>query len=209
MKRSTLLKISIPLVISFVFLGCVFGVNAMSQRATVKYRPLSHYLKNNPSVFYWWYGPYPNYEYRLDLANFLPFGEGTPPPRGTYDGYIEEEEMPDGRAEITVYLTLHDAPFWLRSSSEPDKLVMEGMVDWYFEVERFIIEKPGAEIPFILDIPYPDDYLLIAGSGTGYGIFTEFAEDFGFTPGVEGMFYLFQYGEGFYWPYEMLDVYEL
>jgi hypothetical protein len=209
MKRSKAVKLSLALVIAFVFLGCVFYANAWSRRTTVKYRPLSHYMKNNPSVFYWWYGPAPNYEYRLDLAEFLPFGEGTPPPKGTYDGYIEERELPDGRAEITVYLHLHDAPFWLKSSSDPDKLIMQGMIDWYFGVEKFIIQRPGAEIPFILEIPYPDDYLSIYGSGMGHGIFTSFAEDFGFTPGTEGTFYLFQYGEGFYWPYEILDVYEL
>jgi hypothetical protein len=204
MKRSKAVKLSVVLVLGFVFLGCVLSVNAWD-RKTVKYRPLSHYVKNNPNVFYWWYGPAPNYEYRLDLSDFL-FGEGNPPPLGTYSGFIEERKLPDGRAEITVFLTLHDAPFWIWDWREGN-LVMEGLIDWYFGVEKFIIERPGAEIPCILDIPYPDDYLVIYGSGTGHGIFTEFAT--GFTPGAEGMFYMFQYGEGFYWPYEILDLYEL
>jgi hypothetical protein len=210
MKRSNLVKFSVLLVVALVFLSCVSSVNAKGHKEKVKYRPLRHYTKNNPSVFYWWYGPSPTYEYRLDLANYLPLGEGTPPPKGTYDGYIEERELPDGRAEITVYLTLHDAPFWLWNWMEGN-LVLEGMIDFYFEIEKFIIERPGAEIPFILDILYPDNWLVIFGSGSGHGIFTEFAD--GFTQGAEGMFSLFQYcyvEDGIdYWPYEILNVHEL
>ena len=205
MKRSKIVKLSVlVLVVGFVFMGFVIGVTAANRRKTVKYRPLSHYVKNNPSVFYWWVGPFPTYDYVLDM-----YGDGSSPPLGTYGGSIEERELPDGRAEITVYLSAHDVPFWIVGLMD-GTLVMEGLIEWYFEVEKFIIERPGAEIPCILDIPYPDDFLIITGCGEGHGIFTESASDFGFTPGGEGMFYLFEYADEFgNWPYEILDVCEL
>ena len=185
MKRTKTIKLSVlALVIGLIFMGLIFSVTAANRRSTVKYRPLSHYTKNNPSVFYFWIGPYDTYHLRLDLSDFL-FGEGNPPPKDNYDGYIEERELPDGRAEVSIYLQLHDAPFWIWSPPFGGELVMEGNIDWYYGVERFIIDRPGAEIPNILTI---DDYLLIAGSGTGYGTFTESAADLGFEPGAEGMF---------------------
>ena len=213
MKRSKTIKLSVlALVIALIFTGFIFSVTATSRRSTLKYRPLSHYTKNNPSVFYFWIGPSPTYHLRLDLSDFF-FGEGNPPPKDTYDGYIEERELPDGRAEISIYLELHDAPFWVWSPplGEEAKLVMEGKIDWYYGVERFILDRPGAEIPNILTI---EDYLLVAGSGTGYGTFTESAADLGFEPDTEGKLYVFQYGDisnGWpgEWPYEILDLYQL
>jgi hypothetical protein len=212
MNRSKLIKVSLFFLVTIVFLSCAVNANAWGHRRRVTYRPLSDYTKNNPSVFYWWYGPAPNYEYRLDLANYLPFGEGTPPPRGTYWGYIKERKLPDGRAEVTVYLTLHGAPFSLWDWREGN-LVMEGKICWYWEIEKFIIEKPGADIPFLLDVVYPDDYLVISGCGMGYGIFTEFAEGFGYTPGEKGMFFMYQYcyiEDGIdYWTHEIHEMWEL
>ena len=209
MKRTKLVKFSVVLVIALFFLSCVSTVNAWGRQGTVRYRPLSDWTKNNPSVFYWWIGPCPTYQYRLDLAEYSPFGEGTPPPKGTYCGYIKERDLPGGRAEITVYLTLHDAPFWIWNWMEGN-LVLEGMIDWYFEIEKFIIERPGAELPFILDIDYPNDWLAMSGCGSGHGIFTEFADEF--TQGAEGAFFMFQYcyvKHGVdYWPYELLNLYE-
>ncbi|UCC19284.1 MAG: hypothetical protein JSV62_14455 [Promethearchaeota archaeon] len=207
MNRSRLVKVSILLMVAIVFLGCVASANAFGQRPKVRYRPLSDYTKNNPSVFYWWVGPAPTYDFILDLM-----GDGNPPSEGTYNGFIKERELPDGRAEVTVYLTAHGIPFWLWVRGEGN-LAMEGKMLWYFEIEKFIIEEPGAEIPSILTIPYPDDWLVISGCGMGHGTFTEFAEDFGYTPGADGMFFMFQYcyvEDGIaYWPYEIHDMWEL
>jgi hypothetical protein len=210
MNRSKLVKVSILFVVAIVFVSCIVNVNACGHRRKVTYRPLSDWTESNPSIFYWWIGPSPTYEYRLDLANYLPFGEGTPPPKGTYGGYIKERKLPDGRAEVTVYLTLHGAPFQIWNWMEGN-LVLEGRIDFYFEIEKFIIEEPGADLPFILDIVYPDDWIMMSGCGWGHGIFTEFAE--GFNAGAKGMFFMYQYcyvEDGIdYWPYEILDLYEL
>jgi hypothetical protein len=214
MKRTKTIKLSVlALVVGLIFMGFIFSVSAANRRSTVKYRPLSHYTKNNPCVFYSWFGPSPSYHLRLDLSDWFSGGfepgEGNPPPKGTYDGYIEERELPDGRAEISIYLQLHDAPFWVWSPPfEDNELVMEGMIDWYYGVERFIINRPGAEIPNILTVP---DYLVIAGSGTGYGTFTESAVALGFESGEEGKLYVFQYGDmqTGEWLYEILDLYQL
>jgi hypothetical protein len=208
MQRSKIIKVSVlGLVLGLILMGFVIGVNASNRRATVKHRPLRHYVKNNPNVFYYWIGPFPTYDYVLELAEgAFPLGGDIPPQLGTYSGSIEERKLPDGRAEITVYLSAQGIHFWIWDFIDGD-LVMEGLVDWYYEVERIIIDRPGAEIPNLFDLDYPDENPYIAGSGTGYGIFTEDAD--GFTPGAEGMFHLFQHGEGYDWPYEILDLSEL
>ena len=208
MKRSKLVAVSIFFLIAIVFLSSIVNANACCHRRRVTYRPLSDYTENNPSVFYWWIGPSPTYDYFLDLM-----GDGNPPPDGTYNGFIKERELPDGRAEVTVYLTAFGIPFWLWDFWEGN-LVMEGIMLWYFEIEKFIIERPGAVIPNIFfDVVYPDDVLIISGCGMGYGTFTEFAEGFGYTPGAKGMFFMHQYcyvEDGIdYWPYEILNIKEL
>ncbi|MFX0043267.1 MAG: hypothetical protein ACFE8L_10165 [Candidatus Hodarchaeota archaeon] len=207
MKRSKLIKISMLLFVVLVFLSCVANANACGRRGKVRYRPLSDYTEKNPSVFYWWVGPAPTYDFILDLM-----GDGNPPPEGTYNGFIKERELPDGRAEVTVYLFAHGIPFWLWIRGQ-GKLAMEGIMLWYFEIEKFIIEAPGAEIPNILDVAYPDDWLVISGLGMGYGTFTDDAEVFGYTPGAKGMFFMYQYcyvEDGIdYWPYEIHEMWEL
>jgi hypothetical protein len=207
MKRSKLVAVSIFFLIAIVFLSSVANANACCHRRRVTYRPLSDYTENNPSVFYWWVGPAPTYDFVLDLM-----GDGNPPSKGFYTGFIKERELSDGRAEITAYLTAFGIPFWLWNSSGTE-LVMEGIMLWYFEIEKFIIEKPGAEIPCILDLPFPSSWLVISGCGMGYGTFTEFAEGFGYTPGAKGMFFMNQYAyvenDILYWPNEIHEMWEL
>ena len=194
MKRSKLLKISIPLVIAIIFLSCTSTVYAASNKSKVNFRPLSEWEEANPSVFYYWFGWPPGVDtpcYALSLADYE---TGTPPPKGTYDGYIKERKVSDQRALVTVYLTLKNAPFWLTIDDpdsdplDPSKQIFENAkIIEYHEVECFYIAYPGATIPNIFEIAFPD-IVSFSGVGHGTGIFTHYAEsELGFTSGEEGM----------------------
>ncbi|MFW9822989.1 MAG: hypothetical protein ACFFE4_08650 [Candidatus Thorarchaeota archaeon] len=205
MKRSKLIKVSLLLMIAIYFLGCVSSITAASDKSKVTNRPFSHWTENNPGVVYGWGGWPPGVEkifppegdirfYRFLLARFW---EG-PPPEGTYDGYIKERELSGGRALVTVVITLKDSPFWV--SVWPDspadltaQMFADGKIVTYREVTSFYIEYPGAPIPFLFDIPVED---LVFGSGVGHGIgiFTAWAEQWGFTPGERGMAFVNQRG---------------
>jgi len=200
MKKSTLLKISIPLAIAIVFLSCASTVLAASDNSKVTFRPLSDWAANNPSIFYGWGGWPPgadNPNYRIFLADFF---SGNPPPEGTYDGYIKERELSDGRALVTVYLILEDAPFWLGVvpnfpfPSDPSVQIFENAkIIKYREVIEFFIPFPGAPISNLWDIGL-GDYTFMSAVGHGTGIFTDYAENFGFTSGEKGMMIINQRG---------------
>ena len=200
MKGSKLLKISIPLMIAIVFLSCASTVYAVRDKSKVTFRPLSDWEANNPSIFYTWGGWPPGADtptYRILLADF---DAGIPPPEGTYDGYIKERELSDGRALVTVYLSLKDAPFWLSVvpnfpvPSDPSVQIFENAkIINYREVVEFYIPYPGAPIPNLFEIGL-EDYTFMSAVGHGIGIFTDYAEGFGFTSGEEGMMMINQRG---------------
>jgi hypothetical protein len=202
MRRSTLLKISILLVIAIVFLSCSSLGYAASDKSRVTLRPLEEWAETNPSIFYGWGGRSPGTDtpnYLIALADTDTNG-GIPPPEGTYDGYIKERKLSDGRALVTVYLSLEDAPFWLVVGVYPDdpldssKQIFENAkIINYREVNEFVIPFPGAPIPNIGDIAYTD-WVLSEGNGQGRGIFTAWAANFGFTPGEQGMMTINQRG---------------
>ncbi|MFX1309411.1 MAG: hypothetical protein ACFE8C_06905 [Promethearchaeota archaeon] len=212
MKRSKLLKISIPLVIAIFFLSWTSTVYAVSNNLKWSFRPLSDWEANNPSIFYTWSNP----SYGIWLADWL---NGIPPPPGTYGGYIKERQLPDGRAEVTVYLTLHNTPLyglWDLNKYSPFmgneySMFEEGSTIFlYLEVNKFIIPYPGAPIPSLFEIAYPEDWISTFGCGWGSGIFSEYAE--GFPQGELGTIFIFQYGyvteEGeFVWPHEIINIY--
>ncbi|MFW9896639.1 MAG: hypothetical protein ACFFD7_12610 [Candidatus Thorarchaeota archaeon] len=196
MKRSIIPKISIPLIIAIVFFSCTSIVYAASDNSKITFRPLSDWKENNPSIFYGWRGSPSGQEsplYQIDMAEWW---TGTPPPKGTWDGYIKERELSDGRAQVTVYLSLHNAPFWLIIDGTPilDQIFEEGRtLEIYHEVNKFIIESPGAIIPNLFDIDLLD-FICSFGSGWGSGMFTEYAEAYGFTPGAIGIVNINQRG---------------
>ncbi|NHJ25413.1 MAG: hypothetical protein EAX89_12600 [Candidatus Lokiarchaeota archaeon] len=178
-------------------------VSAASDKSKVTFRPLSDWETNNPSIFYTWGGWPPGRDtpvYRILLADFF---SGSPPPIGTYDGYIKERKLSDGRALVTVYLSLKDAPFWLilaldfpdpPAFPDPSKYILENakMIE-YREVVEFFIPFPGAPIPNLFDIAF-EDYTFMSGVGHGIGVFTDYAESVGFTSGEEGMMTINQRG---------------
>lgn len=199
MKKYKLMKFSLLLVIALTFLGFVSMVSAASDKS-VSFRPLSDWEANNPSIFYGWGGWPPGTDtpaYRLVLADFL---SGNPPPTGTYDGHIKERRWSDGRALVTVYLSLKDAPFWLSVQPDfpfpwdPSTHIFENTkIINYREVIEFFIPFPGAPIPNLFDIPL-EDYTYMSGVGYGTGIFTDYAESFGFASGEKGMMTINQRG---------------
>jgi hypothetical protein len=200
MRRYKFMRLTLFLIIALTFLGFVSMVSAASDKSKVTFRPLSDWEANNPSIFYGWGGWPPGTDspvYRLVLADFL---SGTPPPTGTYDGYIKERILSDGRTLVTVYLSLKNAPFWLSVMpdfpypSDPSTHIFENAkIIEYREVVEFFIAFPGAPIPNLFDIDIVD-YTYMSAVGHGIGIFTDYAEGFGFTSGEEGMMMINQRG---------------
>ncbi|MFW9951060.1 MAG: hypothetical protein ACFFKA_13160 [Candidatus Thorarchaeota archaeon] len=200
MRRYKFMRLTLFLVIALTFLGFISIVSAASEKSKVTFRPLSDWEANNPSIFYGWGGWPPGTDtpvYRIFLADFF---SGTPPPEGTYDGYIKERKSSDGRALVTVYLNLKDAPFWLGVMpnfpfpwDSSVQIFENAKIIEYREVVEFFIAFPGAPIPNLFDIDIVD-YTFMSAVGHGIGIFTDYAESFGFTSGEEGMMMINQRG---------------
>jgi hypothetical protein len=184
MKRSKLLSVLIPLIVGIFILSFASTVYAKNDTSKVTTYPLDPYwTTNNPSVFYWWAGPEPGGEQWYIIF----FGGASP---DEYDGYIKERVLPDGRAEITVYLTYQDyvipyfetLPGWI-PIFEPGSLTMSGK-----DVLKFIIDEPidePADVPFLLFLE-PKDIVFQSITANGFGIFSDDAEPFGFKPGATG-----------------------
>jgi len=140
--------------------------------------------------------PFP---YILSDENGLVIGETT------FGGHITERVLNDGRTLITVHLSVWNAPLTVFFFPEladhvwgdppgprPTALLgsyEDGYID-YKMVFKFYIGGPGNDIPFCWDAFY--DYISMNIVGTGYGVFTDHAADFGFTPGATGMLKLHQ-----------------
>jgi hypothetical protein len=202
MKRYKFMKLSLFLVLTLTFLAFVSMISAVSDKSKVTFRPLSDWEATNPSIFYTWGGWPPGTDtpaFRILLADFF---SDTPPPEGTYDGYIKERKLSDGRALVTVYLSLKDAPFWLclapgfPNPSDPSTYIFENskMIE-YREVVEFYIPFPGALIPNLWEISW-ENYTFMSAVGHGTGIFTDYAESIGigFSSGEKGMMTINQRG---------------
>ena len=156
----------------------------------------------------------------------------------TFGGHITERVLNDGSALVTVHLFVWNAPltvFYFPELSAhvwpapgelpgPRPLALlgaygDGYID-YKMVFKFILDGPGEDMPFCFDAF--NNYISIHIVGTGYGILTNHAADFGFTPGAAGMLKLHQialakpedhpnydpiYGD--FWPIETVEIHEL
>jgi len=208
--KATYLFLALVLILlSFV---PIINVNAWGQRQRVAYRPFSDWLKNNERVVYG-YGTNPD----LLPEGFLlrPLIESP----DEYCGFIKEKLLDDGRAEITVFVAVRNC-----------RINLYGLQDWYnweeqdilsdtkyccIDISVFILPEPGMEIPIIFDLWSGDggEWVSSYSIGFGYGIFTEYAVKFGFTPGMPGGVFLHMYqtytpeGEEV-WPYEDIIIFE-
>ncbi|MFX1414553.1 MAG: hypothetical protein ACFFA2_12055 [Promethearchaeota archaeon] len=159
------------------------------------------------------------------------------------EGSIKERKYDDGRALITLMLDVKNAPltvynyiefigycfnntdWWPDEGIPPSAILGEG-IDGYINYKvicKFFISAPGDPLPIIWDIWY--DYISCNIIGTGYGILTEHAAAYGFTPGELGMVKVHQiclfkpdfkethpkydpfYGD--LWPVETVEIHEI
>lgn len=159
----------------------------------------------------------------------------------TFGGHITERVLNDERALVTVHLYVWNAPLTVFFFPElaahvwpaPGELpgprplaLLGGWEDGYIDYKmifKFILDTPGDDMPFYGDAF--NNYISLNIIGTGYGILTDHAADFGFTPGATGMLKLHQislfkpdfkeshpnydpiYGD--LWPVETVEIQEL
>ncbi len=205
----------VALMLIFFCFAPIISVNAWGQHAKVTYRPLSDWTLNNPRVVL-------GYTTNWDL---LPEGWVIRPnfaveDTGQYYGYIREEELDDGQAELTVYLYGKNSPRSVYQLQEwfdffggeqfPGEILENLNMDFFAEY-KFILPGPGQPIPFEFAITEWISGIIV---GIASGTFTEHAGEFGFTASKEGIVFLLQ---SFYvdelgdwvWPYEIVDFYEV
>jgi len=207
MKRSTLIKFLIPLTLGILFFS--FTSTAHAARDTITFRPLSHWTFWNPGVIYGWSGHEPGLGHEPDFGpgwygiffsfwwNDPPFSPLYPEP-SWYDGYIQERELPDGRAEITIYIDFHDwvirygrafpdpHPYWAwyQMNIFNEDLTMSGRA-----ITKFILPSPNEWYPHLPNFWYMlafevGEIVSISITATGFGTFSDYAVTKGFTPGA-------------------------
>lgn len=204
-------KIYIILVIALFFLGIASVGTAWSPRRSVTYRPIGEWVESNPMVVY-------GFTTNWDL---LPEGYILRPAindPSQYSGYIKEEVLDNGRAELTVVVFGRGFPIHLFGLKDAFNGIWEDiMIDAAFYciyVEKFILPEAGMEIPNLWDIFDGIVGEMVSGYsiGFGYGTFTDYAETLGFDSGETGRIFLHQ---EFYfdeegneiWPYETINIF--
>ena len=208
-------KIYVILVLGLLFLSIASSANAWGRRRGVYYRPLSDWTENNPRVIY---GLTTNWDLLPDGYILIPTIENS----DQYSGYIREKVLDDGRAEVTIYVfgkgcpilvyTLQDAFF----NPEPQELLVDTRYYCIYTMQ-FIFPESNQEIPFFFDILFDmtgelGEWVSTHSIGFGFGTFTDYAENFGFTSGETGKVFLHQEShidsEGQeVWPYETINVF--
>ena len=205
------------LALGLIFLSLTSVVSAYGYRRRVTYRPLSDWTLNNPRVVL-------GYTTNWDL---LPEGWIVRPnfgveDTGQYYGYIRQEILDDGRAELTVYIIGKNSPRTLYRLSDwfdffagepfPED-VLENLEMDFFTIIKFIVPEPNKEIPFLFSLfEEPYEWVSLIFIAYASGIFTDYAGEFEYTPGEVGRIFLLQSnyinedGEEI-WPHEIIDVY--
>ena len=216
---------------SFILIAGLLCTSLMlgTGSAEVIYRPIEDWLVNNPFGGPNWMGPegyliispeyYPFYNPYVDFPAFE-YGDQAP----SFSGTIEVETLADGRAKYEVTLIGTNAPLRVTSwadylawrfpkgyskkhmwtGPEPQTILGEGedgLQDYVFHI-KFILDGPNEIIP--LYEPYWDMEYEAWGEGT----FTEYASEFGFTPGTTGKIHVNQKQIDGVWIIEIANVYQ-
>jgi hypothetical protein len=206
-------KVYLTLVLGLLFLSIASVASAWGPRSGVTYRPISDWVENNPRVIY-------GFTTSWDL---LPEGYILRPEiddPDQYSGYIKEKVLDDGRAELTVVVFGKGCPIRLFGLADAFSGIMEDiMVDTSYYcvcIDKFILPEPGMEIPFFFDILFGGMGEMISSYSIGFGsgIFTDYAETFGFTSGEAGRVFLHMESyideEGNeIWPHETIEIYQI
>lgn len=206
-------KFYILLVLVFLVITCASITNTTAYRRRATYRPLSHWVLNNPDVIY---GFTTNWDLMPEGYVVIPIIENSE----QYDGYIRERVLEDGRAELTVYIGVIGCAMSLYGLQEYwDYEEEDLLIDTEYNciwIQKFILPEPNQEIPNFFDIVFfgMGEWVSSFSIGFGSGTFTEHAESFNFSPGKACFVFLLQQGyitpEGDeFWPYEIINVYEV
>lgn len=244
-KKLTLMVITVILVLSFIpFVAAVNGNGKVTTRpiedwlnaqwdAVLPYDAenwgMCDFVSPDSNLVAKMGFPFP---FILSDENGLVIGETT------FGGYITERVLNDGRALITVHLNVWNAPLtvfyfpelvdyvWGDPPGPRPSAILGSYDDGYIDykmVFKFLIGGPGDDMPFCWDAY--NNYISMNLIGTGYGVLTDHAADFGLTPGAIGMLKLHQiclfkpdFGEdhpnydplyGDLWPVETVEIHEL
>ena len=211
-------KLAILAIVGILMFSFIPFVAAGEGSGKVTKRPIDDWLNVQWDTVFDWFGydvenwgmadfvsPYSSlvakmgfpFPYILSDENGLVIGETT------FRGHITERALEDGRALITVHLSVWNAPLTVFFFPEladhvwgsgPRPLALlgayeDGYID-YKMVFKFYLDEPGDDIPFCWDAF--NSYISLNIIGTGYGVLTDHAADFGFTPGATGMLKLHQ-----------------
>lgn len=234
MKKSNLKKVLIPLTIAILFFSFASTVNATDDNSRVTIRPLSDWRLNNPAVTYAWGGYDPGGEVATGIFWsywwYHPPNAPSYPEEGTYDGYIKERELNDGRAELTIYLSFRDMKvLYVRRFPDPFpadcgyalSLIDEGTMSGKTTI-KLILPEPGMEIPNFWWILFGDvpgaEFVSEIGCLIGFGTLSDYSATHGYTPGATAKITVVQralwnplkadpmWGM---WPVEIVDVQEM
>ncbi len=131
-----------------------------------------------------------------DIPNFLD-ENGLVEGETTYEGYITERTTIDERVLVTVHLAMFNTPLTIFNwweffdyvflEGERPSAILGAYEDGYMNYKltyKFYMDEPGQPLP----MPnYYENFVSFKMVGTGYGILTSHAADFGYTAGAMAM----------------------
>ncbi len=207
-------KVYVTIALGLFFLSFASLGFAVSANSNVHFRSIEDWLLNNPGGS----GNFINEEYVINLGNpfnfpilqdeiFLVNGETT------YDGYVREKVLSEDRTEVFVHLNVKNAPMTVYSFSEflsylfwylgipgwpevpPPAAIIGAYVDGYMDYTfkfKFIRPTQDTELPSFTFIYNNYEVVSSQLTGTGYGIFTDNAATYDFTPEEKGKVFVNQ-----------------
>lgn len=240
MKRSNILpKLILLAAVGMLLCSFIPAVAASQGKGRVTIRPIDDWLINNPFGSLDFVSPDSNLVIKMGFPFPGPVLDEVVLVEGEteFGGFILERVLNDGRAEVTVHLFAKNTPMTVFNWDEfayyvwgggprPDAILgswADGYMDHYKFEMKFILDGPGQEIPFIWALFDYDILISLKIVGTGYGIFTEHAAEFGFTPGAQGKAFINQillfkpqlnpdHPKMYYpelWPIETVEIHEI
>ena len=193
MRNSIKKKNIIAIIVAILCVGVSLTVPFALAQSNITIRPLSEWVASNPRVVYGFGGDDPNSDEDYFIFFSYPW---LFPDSSWYNGYIKERATNDGGAIATVYITINDweipyiwrydptlygFPFFGYDLSMVTDLKVSGTFRF-----NFLLPYPGAPIPswFQILIFDPDQITDTLVQVSGTGVYSEFAGNFGYTPGT-------------------------
>lgn len=203
LKKSKFIKILVMAFVGISLFSFIPAIRAESSSGTT-IRPIEDFLEANEFVLCNWFGS-ANEEQTLYLEVHSEYLTGEVIRDCPYDGVVIEKVLNNKWVEFEVLLFVKDAHIYVWHVIDPSVggvIILEGTMDYTFQLNFRIQQEPGEPIPrFLWGI-----INRLRMTGQGSGVFTPESLDYGYTPGETAQVTINQIGLNHLaqWPVELL-----